>query len=190
MPDPYFFGYGSLVNRATHDYGDARPARLSGWRRLWRHTSLRDVAYLSVVQVQGGVIDGLIAKVPNADWAALDLRENAYDRLPVAPQQIRHDHPALISIEVYMTKPGKDAAPSIRHPILQSYLDTVVSGYHQVFGVAGAHAFFASTDGWDSPILNDRAAPIYPRTTAIDVEVRRLIDTALDDRQVVRRAPP
>ena len=41
---PYFFGYGSLVNRATHDYVHAHPARISGWRRAWRHVEGRSVA--------------------------------------------------------------------------------------------------------------------------------------------------
>ena len=30
----YVFGYGSLVNSATHDYRDLRQARLLGWQRL------------------------------------------------------------------------------------------------------------------------------------------------------------
>ncbi len=33
MADPYFFGYSSLVNLATHDFPDPRPATLRGWRR-------------------------------------------------------------------------------------------------------------------------------------------------------------
>ena len=41
MNHPAFFGYGSLVNRATHDYRQAVPARLKGWRRVWRGTDLR-----------------------------------------------------------------------------------------------------------------------------------------------------
>ena len=34
-----YFGYGSLVNRATlrTEIVDMVPARLSGWRRCWRH---------------------------------------------------------------------------------------------------------------------------------------------------------
>ena len=72
MSDPHFFGYGSLVNTATHSYPDTRTAHLSGFRRRWRHTSLRDVAYLTVEQATGHIIAGLIAAVPNGDWAALN----------------------------------------------------------------------------------------------------------------------
>jgi len=186
LAEPHFFGYGSLVNRDTHDYADARPARLSGWRRQWRHTALREVAYLTVERAQGHAIDGLIAAVPRGDWSALDLREAAYDRLHVPPETIAHDHPEPISVQVYKTRPADDAAPTVRHPILHSYLDTVVTGYFQVFGRDGAVAFFHSTDGWDSPVLNDRNAPIYPRTTPLAPDLRRLIDQMLDDLAVKR----
>ncbi|NHX28262.1 gamma-glutamylcyclotransferase, partial [Escherichia coli] len=84
MSDPFFFGYGSLVNRATHDYARAYPATVRGWRRAWRHTRLRKLAYLSAVPDAAGEIDGLIAAVPGHDWAALDARERAYLRHPVA----------------------------------------------------------------------------------------------------------
>ena len=64
---PYFFGYGSLVNRETHTYPDARPARLKGWRRSWIRTAKREVVFLSVTPDADTVIDGLIASVPDAD---------------------------------------------------------------------------------------------------------------------------
>lgn len=82
MPSPYFFGYGSLVNRATHDFCNAQPAQLTGWRRVWRHTDLRPVAFLTVERDDQSTIDGLIAHVPRDDWAGLDQREWAYDRIP------------------------------------------------------------------------------------------------------------
>lgn len=64
MKDAFFFGYGSLVNRATHDYGQARPASLPGWRRAWRHTALRPVAFLTAEPDPASTIEGLIAAVP------------------------------------------------------------------------------------------------------------------------------
>jgi gamma-glutamyl AIG2-like cyclotransferase len=179
-PDPFFFGYGSLVNRATHDYELARPARVIGWRRKWRHTSLRDVAYLTVQEAPGHRIDGLIAAVPNADWAALDIREKAYDRLHLPDRHVDHDHPDNISVQIYKTKPGNDAPPTVLHPILLSYLDTVIHGYLDVFGEQGVHDFFDSTDGWDSPIHNDRDAPIYPRHSAPKDDILGFIDEKLN----------
>ena len=186
MQDWFFFGYGSLVNRATHSYPESRPARLNGWRRCWRHTKLRRLAYLSVEPDPGSAIDGLLAMVPDGDWAALDARERAYDRLLLRPGEIAHDHPRARRIHLYRTRPEHDAAPDARHPILQSYLDTVVAGYHALFGAAGAARFFASTAGWDAPVRDDRHAPLYPRAVPPSPELRRLVDQALDDRQVRR----
>ena len=68
---PYFFGYGSLVNRNTHSYPDARPAQLDGWRRQWVRTEGRDIVYLSVVQHPETRIDGLIAALASIDHAQL-----------------------------------------------------------------------------------------------------------------------
>ena len=86
MSDPFFFGYGSLVNLATHAFTDAHPASIRGWRRAWRYTPLREVAFLTAVPDPEAEIEGMIAHVPGGDWAALDEREFAYDRHPVTPQ--------------------------------------------------------------------------------------------------------
>jgi len=162
MADPFFFGYGSLVNRATHDYGDAHPAQLQGWRRAWRHTALRDMAFLTGVPAKGHVIDGLIAHVPQGDWIALDDREYAYERNKVSGD-VAHRVERALDVQVYAIADGKHGVPDRKHPILLSYLDVVVQGYLAEFGEAGVARFFDTTDGWDAPVLNDRSAPIYPR---------------------------
>ncbi len=186
MPDAFFFGYGSLVNRSTHDYADARRARVRGWRRQWRHTRLRDVAYLTVAPAPAGEIEGLIAAVPGNDWQLLDQREHAYDRLHLDQGQVDHDHAHEILVHMYRTKPGNDAAPSVRNPILLSYLDTVLCGYLDLFGTAGVDRFFATTDGWDSPVLDDRKNPVYGRAVVASAARMRLIDQRLDDHAVRR----
>lgn len=176
MLDRQFFGYGSLVNRATHEYPRTRPARLEGWRRVWVHTVLRPVAYLSVERAEGA-IDGLVAEVPDADWAALDARERAYDRHPVAT--ILHECGSNAAAQVYAVPASHAAPPDVTHPVLLSYIDTVVQGFLDVFGEDGAERFFATTAGWDAPILNDRAAPRYPRHQAASAELQRYVDCQL-----------
>ena len=196
--DVFFFGYGSLVNRQTHDYGNAERARAKGWRRIWRHTALRPVAFLTAVPDPNCEIDGLIAPVPNGDWRALDAREHAYDRIRLADLP---DHPLPYQPEVaiYSIPEGKHGAPSMAHPVLLSYLDVVVQGYLHEFGPDGVERFFATTDGWDAPILDDRAHPHYPRhqhltpaeTALVDDWLVRL-DTAvvhLDDHPPIPRSP-
>lgn len=162
MADPYFFGYGSLVNTATHDFPDPHPARISGWRRAWRHTDLHPLAILSAVPDPMSDIDGMIAHVPQNNWAVLDQREWAYDRIAATPS-VTHPLDRALDIALYAVPDASQSKSNIQHPILLSYLDVVVQGYLRAFGQDGADRFFATTDGWDSPILNDRSDPQYPR---------------------------
>jgi len=174
MRDPFFFGYGSLVNRRTHDYNEAYPARVSGWRRAWRHSPIRAVSFLTVVPAED-YIDGLIAAVPGADWAHLDARERAYERCEVS-EQVSHSAPRKVDVAIYAIPDGRHHPPNDDNPILLSYLDTVVQGFLTEFGEAGVAHFFESTDGWHAPILDDRARPIYPRHQPLRAEERALVD--------------
>jgi hypothetical protein len=178
MRAPYFFGYGSLVNSATHDFADPQPARLAGWRRVWRHTDLRPVAFLTVVRAPGSDIDGMIAHVPGNDWAALDQREWAYDRIPVS-DAVTHRLPHPAEIAVYAVPETRQQSPTERFPVLLSYIDVVVQGYLRAFGQDGADRFFATTDGWETPVLNDRAQPRYPRHQSLKAEEIAFIDDRL-----------
>ncbi|WP_375254445.1 gamma-glutamylcyclotransferase family protein [Yoonia sp.] len=176
MSNLAFFGYGSLVNCATHDYVAPRPAKLQGWRRVWRGTHLRKVAYLSVEPDDNCTLLGLVAQVNANDWSALDAREAAYHR---------HDVSHLISYRggplntaVYQVEPHH-IANADGHPILLSYLDVVVQGYLRAFGEAGVSHFFETTTGWDAPILNDRAEPVYPRHQKLTTAETALVDAQL-----------
>jgi hypothetical protein len=168
-----FFGYGSLVNRRTHVYGEATRMTVRGWRRAWRHTPLRPVAFLTAVPCAGTAIDGLAAAVPGGDWTALDLREAAYLRAPLP------EGPAIYHIPDGLHGPATE-----RHPILRSYLDTVAQGYLVEFGPAGLRRLFETTDGWDAPIRDDRAAPLYPRAMALTPAETALVDDELARRPV------
>lgn len=179
MSDPFFFGYGSLVNTATHTYPNPLPARVRGWRRAWRHTAMSDVAFLTVVPDAGTQIEGLIAEVPGHDWAALDEREAGYTRSEVPPPDLFVETPGARTVQVYQTRTDQDMALDIRCPILLSYLDVVVQGYARVFGKDGVSRFFESTSGWDAPILNDRATPRYPRHQLLSTEETALVDDHL-----------
>ena len=70
--------------------------------------------------------------------------------------------------------------PTERNPILLSYLDTVVQGFLTHWGRNGVDRFFASTDGWSAPILNDRDAPIYSRVQRTTEAERDLVDALLE----------
>lgn len=182
----YFFGYGSLVNTRTHTYPDARRARLVGWRRVWRGTPLAPQAFLSV-EPADAEIDGLVAAVPDADWAALDAREHGYDRQGVG-DGIAHDLPGDTAVQVYAV-PDRHHLPEDRSPILLSYLDVVVQGFLHQFGQDGAAHFFSTTAGWTRPVIDDRAAPVYPRHQSLTVAERAVVDRHLAARPVTILPP-
>lgn len=174
--DEYFFGYGSLVNRQTHDYPDARLAKLKGWRRIWCLTNLRPEAFLSARPAPETTIDGLIAVVPQRDWGALDRRETGYQRHPVS-EAVDHDLSQPTDVQVYAIP--DHSIPGHGGHILLSYLDVVVQGYLHRYGADGAAAFFATTDGWDRVVLDDRAAPKYPRHQRLADDEKALVDREL-----------
>lgn len=171
---PHFFGYGSLVNTQTHHYPAVQDATLDGWRRVWRHTTHRPVAFLTVQPCEDSKIDGIIAAVPDADWAALDERERAYLRSPVTPKVKAANMPSETA--VYAIPEGHHTDPSAKHPILLSYIDTVVQGYLHRYGEPGVTRFFETTDGWDAPILNDRTKPRYSRAQRLAAIELGLVD--------------
>ena len=178
MSDTFFFGYGSLVNRATHAYPQAHPARLQGWARAWRHLPGRSVAVLTAVPDPGAEIAGLIAAVPGGDWAALDAREASYDRVALNGG-LWHSAQAAGPVAIYAVPDAALAPPGTRHPILLSYLDVVVQGFATEFGAQGVAEFFATTHGWEAPVLDDRAQPRYARHQRLDAAETALVDAGL-----------
>lgn len=172
---PYFFGYGSLVNRATHSYDDTYLATLEGWRREWRRVPGHDISALSVAPArEHDRIDGLIARVSDACWSALDAREAGYIR--EAASGVRHGCANAECIEVYRIVEEGEVAP-----IALSYLDVVVEGFLLEFGLDGVERFFATTDGWSAPLIDDRDRPLYPRKHHASHAVRSLVDIYLGE---------
>lgn len=175
MSDPQFFGYGSLVNLKTHSYANPRRATLKGWQRVWQQSNERNVAFLSVLPAAGFEIDGLIATVQDGDWAALDAREREYDRKDVT-STLGESVPTAI----YQASDDFIATGDATRPILLSYLDVVVQGFLQHFGGDGVTRFFDTTERWQTPVLNDRTAPIYPRHVETSEAERQLVDRHLN----------
>ena len=180
MGQAFVFGYGSLVNRGTHAWREVHAARLPGWRRAWQHAEGRGTAFLAAVPAgPDDAIDGVIAAVPEGDWAALDRREASYER--AFATGIEHGVAEATDIHLYRVPPDRHRPASVRHPVLLSYLDVVVEGYLAEYGPGGVDRFFATTEGWDAPIRDDRAAPVYPRAAAASDRARRAVDAWLGD---------
>ncbi len=200
------FGYGSLVNRATHAMAPTFRARLSGWRRVWRATAIRPLAFLSAEPDPGCVIEGLVAAVGPAQWPALDEREYAYQRIALEPAALAHadapeagaaipaggggsiraDGANFSGVVIYSVDPAPSATAAGAlhdHPVLLSYIDVVAQGFLREFGPEGVARFFDTTTGWHMPVIDDRAAPRYPRAQP-PAEERPLVDAALAARGV------
>ena len=177
MSDPFFFGYGSLVNRETHDYPDAEPARIRGWRREWRTSQRFGRTFLSAVRDPGVAIDGLVARVPGADWAALDAREAGYARHMLSGEELQAARP--LRAQVYAICDSESFLPTEAHPIRLSYLDVVVAGFLREFGEAGVAHFFETTTGWAATI-DDRAKPLYARARPVSADIRARVDLHLN----------
>jgi hypothetical protein len=187
-----YFGYGSLVNRETlrtHIVG-ARPARVSGWRREWQprpdpglaadravHASL-----LTVRPAPESEIDGLLVFDHVDNLAAVDLRENDYQRrhVPLETLTVIGDGvPDGCPVYIYEADPPEESPEEC--PILQSYLDAVLKGFLREHGLEGLKHFIRGTANFDTPILGDRDWPIYPRAVSLSSEDRALFDRLLQE---------
>jgi hypothetical protein len=192
-----YFGYGSLVNRATHrtEIVAARPCRLKGWRRFWRPrpdmpfnpAQATPVSLLTVRRVADSWIDGLLVFDRAENLPSLDEREAHYERRLVPPTDIElrtGKLPDGCEIFVYEAREGLPDHDGNACPILQSYLDAVLQGFLAEHGEAGLSRFVLETDGFETAVLADRHAPVYPRAVVLTVSERALIDTLLAERNV------
>lgn len=172
-----FFGYGSLVDLATHDYQNPRKATVRGWRRQWVCSATREVSFLSAVKDTRSSIQGMIADVTGVGWDALDEREAAYNRIELDSNELQIN--AVRDVQIYVADPNHIDPNGFNKPILLSYLDCVAQGFYEHFGVDGVAAFFNSTQGWERPVKNDRAAPVYPRAQVLTDVQSKLVDDHL-----------
>lgn len=180
MNDPYFFGYGSLVNLSTHSYSNLRAAEIVGWRRVWKTTSNGKSALLSIRPSFKGSLLGVVARVPKGDWRALDERETGYHRQDVTDVLYCNGlKPQTCS--VYIVSKPADPKVEVNSPILLTYLDVVLQGFLRVYGEHGPKEFFAMTDSWDRPVLDDRTDPRYPRHQALSEDETAMVSDLLKE---------
>lgn len=182
-----YFGYGSLVNRATlrTEIVHAVPARLSGWRRSWRPRPDMPgfpAALLTVRAEEGASVDGLLVFDRAENLPAVDRREAHYDRKVVTHDRLASDHVLPEGLPVFVYE-ARAEIPFAEHepPILQSYLDAVLQGFLIEHGASAVARFIAETENFHLPILRDRDAPIYPRSVMITPDEQAMFDRLLED---------
>lgn len=186
-----YFGYGSLVNRATLSSSvvAAFPARLKGWKRTWRPRPRMEgetvlplsPSLLTAHRAPDRAIDGLLV-VDGADRLGdLDAREFRYHRRDVCLSDFEFlaEVPQFdIRVHVYEARVELPpvAGPA---PILRSYLDAVMQGFLREFGEAGLRRFVAETEAFHTPIHEDRHAPVYSRSVDLQSGEADLFDAVL-----------
>ena len=181
-----YFGYGSLVNRATHrrDVVDCIPARLLGWRRHWRPRPDMPgfpAALLSIRREEGAGCDGLLVIDRADNLAAVDAREARYNRVRLHASELNliSAVPADCPIFVYEAKADIPVHPQ-PPKILQSYLDAVLQGFRAVHGEEGVRRFLEETEGFGIARHLDRDEPVYPRAVKLSEDERMIFDQLLD----------
>jgi hypothetical protein len=183
-----YFGYGSLVNRATlrTDIVDIVPARLVGWRRIWRPRPDMPgfpAALLTVRREPDAVCDGVLIIDRATNLAAVDEREARYRRIPLGPQELEISQAFEDGIPAYVYEADPELPPHREPPaILQSYLDAVMQGFLAIHGEAGLRRFLAETAGFaEIPIRPDREKPAYPRAVTLSDTERAFFDSLYDE---------
>jgi hypothetical protein len=183
QPSNFIFGYGSLISSASRAETEGRatlgvPVRLSaglGYVRAWNDRSPTGFTALGLRKVgpgeSGRTINGVLYAVDAHDMAEFDAREHGYARVHVpqaalqpvswlavpshgqiwtyVPAERAHKH-GLANLEA-------DSA----FPILQSYLDVVVTGGLE-HGPDFAAEILETTEGWSRYWLNDRRSGRRP----------------------------
>ncbi|MEQ8401298.1 MAG: gamma-glutamylcyclotransferase [Roseitalea porphyridii] len=185
-----YFGYGSLVNAHTHRTHviHCERAHLSGFGRRWQERSDRSrypVSFLSAYHADHGAaeLSGLLVFDHVESLPSVDEREHGYDRVRLDRSQLRLEREGAdlpdLPYYVYVARPP--ARGGAQHHILQSYLDAVLQGYLHQFGEPGARGFVKSTAAFDTPIVRDRASPLYPRSVKLAPDELALIDEVTAD---------
>jgi hypothetical protein len=136
----------------------------------------------------GSEINGVIFQVPTADMPDFDRREVGYNKIRVPLKYItvhyKHnsnsdDSSATLSttlhhqqadfsfkpndnIWLYVPLPGHTHYADENHPLLQSYVDTVLQGCLSWGGPTMAERFILTTGGWSEYFLNDTPSSRRP----------------------------
>ncbi len=195
-----YFGYGSLVNDKTRNaesFGLA--GRLKGYRRhwsIWKASLEREafglggIAALSVSADKEAMIDGLLIFDKKDHLPNVDKREAQYDRLELDLNDFQTEHtiPEGVKTYIYVGRPADVTVSHPDYPILQSYVDAVMQGFIDKFGTEGLNRFVDETSGWETPVVQDRDEPFYPRHVALSATELDLVERALV-RAKVNRVP-
>ncbi|ODM91344.1 hypothetical protein Ocin01_15339 [Orchesella cincta] len=161
--DQYIVGYGSLIkteskNRMCENTGENIPVLITGFTRAWN------------------------CKGVSTSFSTTEL---FYNRM-----EVTHDNVSLLNSTaklpsgkfwIYVTKPEFQELSSKKYPIIQSYVDTFLSGCLEMQQTHNVEKFTdnctKTTAGWSNHWVNDR---IFPRRPFVHEPNATKIDKLLD----------
>ena len=176
----YIFGFGSIMNTGTHASWlseNMEPLKGTkswllqsfGYKRSWNFRSSTGFTALGLKKdrKEASKINGVLFRVPKSMMEGFDKREVGYDRVNIPlDQMIINPSDTFGQIEtderIWMYVPQHFQKADENHPLLQSYVDTVMHGCLEWGGREMAEEFVLSTDGWSLFFLNDTPSSRRP----------------------------
>ena len=178
----------------------------AGFRRGWNFRSATGFTALGIVRTTttsnddddnnptaATRVNGVVFRITRRMLIdGFDRREVGYDRVEIPHAQLEFHKPLSSNqdaldiqphekIWVYVPQPTSLATADEDHPILQSYVDTVLQGCLEWGGTDMCHEFVVTTGDWSPYFLNDTPSSRRPwlfrkQYTAIDDVLRRHTD--------------
>ncbi|CAB9501885.1 NB-ARC domain [Seminavis robusta] len=156
-----------------------------GYERRWNFRSTTGFTALGVSRTTTGItgtstnagMNGVLFQVPLSMMPGFDRREVGYDKVQIPMEHIdlnpKHDEDALPQLSlfqltsndkiwIYVPQARQCLEADENHPLLQSYVDTVLQGCLEWGGSAMAEEFVLTTGGWSSFFLNDTPSSRRP----------------------------
>ena len=151
-----------------------------GYKRKWNFRSTTGFTALGVISAAedndtSDDINGVLFQIPHDEMSNFDRREVGYKRVAV-PLKYLELHPDMSgttqqaqfcigsndNIWLYVPLPSQTMYADENHPLLQSYVDTVLQGCLEWGGERMAEEFILSTGGWSCFYLNDTPSSRRP----------------------------
>ena len=184
-----------------------------GYERRWNFRSSTGFTALGVSRVPSSAADiaantppargmnGVLFQVPSSMMSGFDKREIGYHKVQIPLEYIEFVEemkPTIASphkptfpelsksdkIWIYAPQASQCREADENHPLLQSYVDTVLQGCLEWGGEAMAEEFVLSTGGWSAYFLNDTPSSRRPWLFRKDYDI---IDSILRKQSALTR---
>jgi len=192
----YIIGYGSLINKdsrfTTSLTGKCKPIKLKHYKRSWNariNKFNRKYTAVSVEKSFNNTINAVMVAINSNDLDLFDKREKNYKRIlvdnaDVTDYETNKPVNRKYRIWIYVIDSKFKKLSSYKYPILQSYIDIILSGCCRI-SPRFVEDFINSTENWSGHNklynwVNDRKTPIYKYKCSSDEKKKiNLIDFIL-----------